>query len=78
MSARDQLLLTVAEAAERLRLSEPTLYRLINRGELHAVRIGRSRRISVRALEAFVTALEAPQMSDAPDGLGLTGRPGRA
>lgn len=46
----DHQILTVAEIADRLRLSKMTVYRLIHSGELPAVRIGRSFR--VRAAEA--------------------------
>lgn len=38
-AVRERPLLTVAETAERLHLGERTVYRLVDRGELPAVRI---------------------------------------
>ena len=46
--------LTVAEVAELMRLSRMTEYRLVNRGELPAVRVGRSFRVPQDALEAYL------------------------
>ena len=43
-------LLTVREAAEFLRLSRSALYRLMDRGALPFVKLGRNRRIPRRAL----------------------------
>jgi excisionase family DNA binding protein len=47
-------LLTVVEAARELGISRSKLYELLADGELPSVRIGRTRRIAVAALEAFV------------------------
>jgi excisionase family DNA binding protein len=47
----DRLLYRVKEAARRLDVSTSQAYNLINRGELKAVRLGRSVRIPARALE---------------------------
>jgi len=52
--ASEPLLLTVNEACERLRISRPTLYQLLNSRRIPSIQIGRARRISVRALEKFV------------------------
>jgi excisionase family DNA binding protein len=60
-----QLLLTVEEAAQVLSLSRTGVFRLISEQKLVAVKIGGRRRISYRALEAFVVALESAD--DAPD-----------
>ena len=49
-------LLTVAEVAERLRVSTMTVYRLIQRDELPALRIGRSYRIDRSDLDAYLAA----------------------
>ena len=51
-------LLTVAEVADRLRVSTMTVYRLIQREELQALRIGRSYRIEQAALTAFLQSDE--------------------
>jgi excisionase family DNA binding protein len=49
-------LLTVADAATRLNVSRSKLYELLADGELPSVRIGRTRRIAVTALDEFVAA----------------------
>ena len=46
--------LTVAEVAGMLRVSTMTVYRLIKAGELPAVRVGRSYRLSEDAVDRFV------------------------
>ncbi len=51
-----RLLLTVDEAAARLHLSRPTIYDLINSGQLRSFKVGRARRIPVHALDEYVTA----------------------
>lgn len=52
-----KLLLTVEEAAEALGISRSQVYVLIAGERLGAVTIGRSRRVPVEALEAFVNGL---------------------
>jgi excisionase family DNA binding protein len=47
-------LLTVVEAARELGISRSKVYELLADGELPSVRIGRTRRIAVTALEEFV------------------------
>jgi excisionase family DNA binding protein len=47
--------LTVAEVAAVLRVSTMTVYRLINAGQLPAVRIGRSFRLREEDLDRYVT-----------------------
>ena len=46
--------LTVAEVAEQLRVSNMTVYRLINAGDLPAVRVGRSYRITEDDVDAYL------------------------
>ena len=48
-------LLTVAEVADELRVSTMTVYRLIQRDELPALRIGRSYRIDKSDLDAYLS-----------------------
>jgi excisionase family DNA binding protein len=57
-SQPDGLLLTVEEAAKRLRLGRTLVYRLISSGELESVTVGRLRRIPAECLDApmFVKA----------------------
>jgi len=47
-------LLTVAEVAVGMRVSNMTVYRLIKSGELPAVRVGKGYRIRESALERFL------------------------
>jgi excisionase family DNA binding protein len=46
--------LTVAEVADLLRVSSMTVYRLIEAGELRALRVGKSFRIGEDDLEQFL------------------------
>jgi excisionase family DNA binding protein len=48
--------LTVGEVANVLRVSNMTVYRLINAGELPAVRVGRSFRLRESDLDAYLRA----------------------
>jgi excisionase family DNA binding protein len=49
-------LLTVAEVAAMLRVSEMTIYRLIKAGELRALQIGKSYRLREDDVDAFLAA----------------------
>jgi excisionase family DNA binding protein len=49
-----QLLLTIPQAAAVLAVGRTTIYELIGGGELEAVHIGRSVRVPVAELHAFV------------------------
>ncbi|MBN9101137.1 MAG: excisionase family DNA-binding protein [Pseudonocardia sp.] len=51
------LVLTVEEAAERLRIGRTLMYALVAAGEVESVRIGRLRRIPTDALDAYVSTL---------------------
>ena len=51
---KEQVLLRPPEAAARLAVARSTLYLLIARGELPVVRIGRSVRLPVSALDEWV------------------------
>jgi excisionase family DNA binding protein len=53
-------LLTVAEAADKLSVHEDTVRRLIGRGELRAVRVGRALRIEEETLVAYVRGQRPP------------------
>lgn len=48
--------LTVAEVAERMRVSKMTVYRLVHSGELPAVRFGRSFRVQRSAVDELISA----------------------
>lgn len=49
-----KLLLTVDEAAHQLGIARSHLYLLVMHGEIASVKLGRSRRIPVAALERFI------------------------
>ncbi len=46
--------LTVAEVAEMLRVSNMTVYRLINAGQLRAVRVGKSYRLTEDDVDRYL------------------------
>jgi len=53
----DRMLLTVAEAAERLGIERSTMYVLIADGQIDTVRVGRLRRIEPEALRAYISRM---------------------
>ncbi|GAA1741146.1 helix-turn-helix domain-containing protein [Aeromicrobium alkaliterrae] len=46
--------LTIAEVAAQMRVSKMTVYRLVHGGDLEAVRVGRSFRVTQQAVDAFI------------------------
>ncbi|MFT4189694.1 MAG: helix-turn-helix domain-containing protein [Aeromicrobium sp.] len=46
--------LTIAEVAAQMRVSKMTVYRLVHSGDLEAVRVGRSFRVTQQAVDAFI------------------------
>lgn len=65
MSSGERLrYLTVAEVAELMRVSRMTVYRLVNRGELPAVRVGRSFRVPQDALDAYLRENSVEGLTD--------------
>jgi excisionase family DNA binding protein len=46
--------LTIAEVAAQMRVSKMTVYRLVHGGDLEAVRVGRSFRVTQEAVDAFI------------------------
>ena len=52
----DRLLLTVPEVARRLGMGRSFVYQLVSRGEIQSIKLGKSRRIPVSALEKFIEA----------------------
>src|SRR4051812_37800408 len=54
----DKLLLTPEEAAEKLTLSRTQIYALMKAKRILSVKIGKARRISVRALKEYVERAE--------------------
>lgn len=47
---------TVAEVADQLRVSNMTVYRLINAGTLPAVRVGRSYRLREEDIDSYLAS----------------------
>lgn len=56
--------LTVAEVAEEMRVSKMTVYRLVQAGQLPAVRVGRSYRVPEDALRVYLDASVTGQVVD--------------
>jgi excisionase family DNA binding protein len=46
--------LTVAEVAAQMRVSKMTVYRLVHGGELEAIRVGRSFRVTEQAVRDYL------------------------
>jgi excisionase family DNA binding protein len=61
VAMEEKLLLTVDEAARRLGIGRSHAYVFVLRGEIESVKIGRSRRVPVEAIEQFVDRLRAEQ-----------------
>lgn len=55
------LLLKVEQAAIQLGLGRTVVWGLVSSGELESVKIGRSRRIPIDALEVYVARLRASE-----------------
>ncbi len=51
------MLVTVEEAARRLSIGRTAAYMLVLSGELQSVKIGRTRRVVVASLEAYIQRL---------------------
>jgi excisionase family DNA binding protein len=51
---RYEQLLTITEVAQALRVSKMTIYRLVHDGQLQSMRIGKSLRIPVSALDGYL------------------------
>jgi len=68
---RDQLLVTVVDAARRLGISRSLLYELLACGEIESVHVGRLRRVPVESLAEYVSRL---RRRDVPAGATLNQR----
>jgi excisionase family DNA binding protein len=66
--AQDELLLTVEEAARRLRIGRTLVYQLISSGKLESVKVGRLRRVPAECLPVYVATLRRTRSSEAADG----------
>jgi excisionase family DNA binding protein len=63
----EQLLFTAEEAARALHVGRTTLFALIKNGELHAVHIGRSCRLTRAELLRYVTRLDRTTSPSRPN-----------
>lgn len=59
-----QMLLTVDEASRLLGIGKTRLYELMRSGDIPSLRVGKSRRIPVREVEAWIERLLDEQRSD--------------
>ena len=57
VNVEERRLLTIQQVARYLQISRASVYRLIGRGELKAVKVGRCRRIAADDLQRFVEGL---------------------
>lgn len=57
--AEGALLLTVEEAAERLRIGRTSMYHLVSTGVIESVTVGRLRRVPAECLNEYVSALRS-------------------
>ena len=58
----EKLLLRPEDAAEVLSIGRSAIYELMKPGELPSVKIGRSRRITVAAVEEFLRLATQPEI----------------
>jgi excisionase family DNA binding protein len=63
-SADDALLLTIEEAAKRLRIGRTSMYHLVSTGAVETVTVGRLRRVPAECLNEYVSALRAANRPD--------------
>ena len=54
-------LLKINDVSDQLKMSKSSIRREIDRGNLHAVKIGKSVRISSEELDRYLSSLNSPQ-----------------
>lgn len=59
-------LLTVEEAAIRLRIGRTSMYRLVSTGAIETVKVGRLRRVPPECLGEFIARLRSDGRADKP------------
>jgi len=60
------ILLTVEEAAERLRIGRTLMYSLIKSGEIESVPVGRLRRIPAECIGEYISRLRTANRQNQP------------
>ncbi|MFL6127230.1 helix-turn-helix domain-containing protein [Actinophytocola sp.] len=66
-SSPDRVLLTVEEAADRLRVGRTTAWGLVRNGQLRSVQIGRLRRVPLSAVDTYAARLAAAWQNTSDD-----------
>lgn len=51
-------LLTIPETAARLKVSRATVYKMLDRGDIRAVKFGRCRRVLATSIDALVQRVQ--------------------
>jgi excisionase family DNA binding protein len=67
---KERLAFSIAEAADAIGISRDTVYRLIQRGEIHSVLVGKRRLIPRASLLQLLGTTEEPEDRAAASGLG--------
>ncbi len=60
----EKRLLTVDDCARRLGIGRSHTYAYVLKGDIASVKLGRNRRITPEALEAFIERLQSDQVED--------------
>ena len=66
IESKDKRLFTMSQTQAMLELGRTRMWALIASGEIESVRIGRSRRIPVEAIDRYVEGLRASQQTEDP------------
>jgi excisionase family DNA binding protein len=66
MASGQAVLLTMEEAAKRLRIGRTSMYRLVSTGAVETVMVGRLRRVPPECLADYVARLRRDAQSMAP------------
>lgn len=66
MIGENPRLLTYQQAADILQVSDRTIWAMVDRGEIRAVRFGRSVRIDLRDLDVFIQSSK-PELAKGAD-----------
>ncbi len=56
LAGRDQKLWTVPELVDLLRISKPTIYRMLKNGQLHGIRVGKQYRVPDLVVRVYIEA----------------------
>jgi excisionase family DNA binding protein len=63
LAGREQILYSVEDAADMLGIGRTFMFQLIATGEINSLKIGRRRKVSRDALDAYIARLYAQQAS---------------